>query len=126
MAGLTLEAVTEPFCPYSAVRDVTLQLRAGEWFALLGPAGCGKTTTLRIVAGLERQSSGTIRIGDGEVTERSAGKRDTSMICQSYALYPHLCRYRKLVSGPRIRHEPRQDADRRARAEEMPQCCASV
>lgn len=115
MSGLALEAVTKHFGPYSAVRDVTLQLRDGEFFVLLGPSGCGKTTTLRIVAGLERQSSGTIRIGDRDVTELGAGKRNISMVFQSYALYPHLSVYRNLVFGPRIRHEPRQDADRRAR-----------
>jgi sn-glycerol 3-phosphate transport system ATP-binding protein/multiple sugar transport system ATP-binding protein len=73
-----------------AVDDVTLRVPDGEFFVLLGPSGCGKTTTLRSVAGLERQSSGDIFIGDTRVNDLSPADRDIAFVFQFYALYPHL------------------------------------
>jgi sn-glycerol 3-phosphate transport system ATP-binding protein/multiple sugar transport system ATP-binding protein len=73
-----------------AVETVDLSIRDGELFVMLGPSGCGKTTTLRAVAGLERQTSGDIRIGNTLVNDLAPGERDISMVFQFYALYPHL------------------------------------
>jgi len=70
--------------------NVRLSIRDGELFVMLGPSGCGKTTTLRAVAGLERQTSGDIRIGSSLVNDLPPGERDIAMVFQFYALYPHL------------------------------------
>jgi iron(III) transport system ATP-binding protein len=73
-----------------AVDDVSLEVRAGEFVTLLGPSGCGKTTTLRMIAGFELPTSGTIRIAGKDMTRVPAHARDTPMVFQSYALFPHL------------------------------------
>ncbi|WP_370325564.1 ABC transporter ATP-binding protein [Euzebya sp.] len=73
-----------------AVQDLDLEIADGELFVMLGPSGCGKTTTLRCIAGLERQTSGDIRIGNRVVNNLTPGARDIAMVFQFYALYPHL------------------------------------
>ncbi len=73
-----------------AVRDLSLEIRDGEFFTLLGPSGCGKTTTLRMIAGLEAITSGTIALRGRDVTDVPARDRDVAMVFQSYALYPHM------------------------------------
>lgn len=75
---------------FTAVNDVNLSVTEGEMVTLLGPSGCGKTTTLRIISGFETQTSGDVYI-DGElVNDQPANKRNTSMVFQSYAIFPHL------------------------------------
>jgi multiple sugar transport system ATP-binding protein len=73
-----------------AVHRLDLAMREGELFVLLGPSGCGKTTTLRCIAGLERQTAGHIHIGDDLVDDLRPAERDIAMVFQFYALYPHL------------------------------------
>ncbi|MET8197852.1 ABC transporter ATP-binding protein [Micromonospora taraxaci] len=73
-----------------AVDHVDLSIKDGELFVMLGPSGCGKTTTLRAIAGLERQTTGDIRIGDTLVNDLPPAERDIAMVFQFYALYPHL------------------------------------
>ena len=73
-----------------AVEQVDLSIEEGELFVMLGPSGCGKTTTLRAMAGLERQTSGDIRIGSTLVNDLPPAERDIAMVFQFYALYPHL------------------------------------
>ena len=72
MAGLTLSNVTKTFGDFDAVKDVSIDVRDGEFLAVLGPSGCGKTTLLRLVAGFERVSAGQIRIG-GETVSDAGG-----------------------------------------------------
>ena len=74
----------------TAVDAVSFDIAPGTLVTLLGPSGCGKTTTLRLIAGLERASSGHILISGDDVTTKSPGERDVSMVFQSYALFPHL------------------------------------
>jgi len=90
MASVTLEGVGKAFGPVHAVNELNLSIRDGEFMSLLGPSGCGKTTTLNMIAGLETPTSGTIRIGDRDVTRVPAMHRDIAMVFQSYALYPHM------------------------------------
>jgi len=99
-----------------AVEEVDLSVRDGELFVMLGPSGCGKTTTLRAVAGLERQTSGTIRIGDTPVDDLPPGERDIAMVFQFYALYPHL-KARDNVAFP-LRAEGLPEAEVRRRVED--------
>src|SRR6184192_4119645 len=73
-----------------ALDDLTLTIDDGEFMILVGPSGCGKSTALRMVAGLERPTSGTIAIDDRDVAGLSPAARDIAMVFQSYALYPHM------------------------------------
>lgn len=100
---LHLQNVTKRFGDFVAVDDLTLTIPAGSFFALLGASGCGKTTTLRMVAGLEDPTSGTIRIGDKDVTGLRAFERPVNTVFQSYALFPHLDIFENVAFGLRRR-----------------------
>lgn len=84
-----LDGVTKEFRDAVAVKDLDLEVDAGEILVLLGPSGCGKTTTLRMVAGLETPTTGRIVISGRDVTQTFPKDRNVSMVFQSYALYPH-------------------------------------
>jgi iron(III) transport system ATP-binding protein len=75
---------------FTAVDSVNIEIHEGEMVTFLGPSGCGKTTTLRIISGFENQTIGDVYIGDTLVNDLPANKRDTSMVFQSYAIFPHL------------------------------------
>lgn len=90
MSFLTLDAITKSFGPNIVVRNFDLQVRKGEFVSFLGPSGCGKTTVLRMIAGFETPSSGTIRIDGQDVTALPAAKRRIGMVFQAYALFPNM------------------------------------
>jgi spermidine/putrescine transport system ATP-binding protein len=90
MEDLVLENVTKRFGSMTAVDDLSVTVPQGSFFALLGASGCGKTTTLRMVAGLEELTEGTIRLGDKEITQLRPYRRPVNTVFQSYALFPHL------------------------------------
>ena len=90
MADVTLSGVTKRFGDTVAVDDMTLHVPDQTFFVLLGPTGAGKTTTLRLIAGLERPEAGEIRIGDRSVINETPAQRDVAMVFQQYSLYPHL------------------------------------
>jgi spermidine/putrescine transport system ATP-binding protein len=85
-----LERVTKRFGDFPAVRDLSLEIRAGEFFTLLGPSGCGKTTTLRMVAGFEVPTEGRILLDDRDVAHDPPHRRPVNTVFQQYALFPHL------------------------------------
>jgi ABC-type Fe3+/spermidine/putrescine transport system ATPase subunit len=89
-AGVGLADVTVRFGDVHAVDRATLDIAGGEFFTLLGPSGCGKTTLLRAIAGFVRQSAGSIRIAGTLVDDIPAWRRDTGMVFQNYAIFPHL------------------------------------
>jgi multiple sugar transport system ATP-binding protein len=89
VADVALEAVTKRFGATTAVRDLSLNLKDGEFVVLLGPTGAGKTTTLRLVAGLETPEAGRIRIGGLDATTAPPAARDVAFVFQQYSLYPH-------------------------------------
>jgi ABC-type sugar transport system ATPase subunit len=97
-----------------AVDELDLEIADGEFFALLGPSGCGKTTLLRTIAGLETPTSGTVRIGDADVTGTPPGRRDIAMVFQDYALFPHMDVTDNIAYPLRIRKTPK--AERHAKA----------
>lgn len=91
-SAIELESVTKRFTgtKVAAVDGVSISVAPGEFVALLGASGCGKSTTLRIMAGLEHPDSGRVKINGQDVTSRSASSRNIALMFQSYALYPHL------------------------------------
>ncbi|MFF3917075.1 ABC transporter ATP-binding protein [Streptomyces sp. NPDC001852] len=88
---------------FTAVQPLDLTVPQGSFFALLGASGCGKTTTLRMIAGLEEPSSGTVRLGDQDVTHLPPYKRPVNTVFQSYALFPHLDIFENVAFGLRRR-----------------------
>jgi ABC-type sugar transport system ATPase subunit len=116
MPGVTLESVTKRFAAGAvAVDDLSLDIADGEFMILVGSSGCGKTTALRMIAGLEKPTSGAIRIGDQVVNEVSARDRDIAMVFQNYALYPHMTVARNLGYPLRQRRMPRAQVAQRVR-----------
>ena len=97
MADVELSGVSKRFGDVQAVADLSLAMPDGEFFVLLGPTGVGKTTTLRLVAGLEAPEAGTIRIGGRDVTRAGPAERDVAFVFQQYSLYPHLSVYDNLA-----------------------------
>ncbi|MBA3447108.1 MAG: ABC transporter ATP-binding protein [Pseudaminobacter sp.] len=94
MAGLTIRNVTKTFGDFDAVKDVSIDVKDGEFLAVLGPSGCGKTTLLRLVAGFEHVTAGEIRIGTETVSSAGGNvppeKRRVGIVFQNYALWPHM------------------------------------
>jgi iron(III) transport system ATP-binding protein len=87
---LRLDGIHKSFGRFDALKDIALEVRAGELMVFLGPSGCGKTTLLRIIAGLESQDRGTIVQGGKDITRLPAIQRDYGIVFQSYALFPNL------------------------------------
>jgi ABC-type sugar transport system ATPase subunit len=89
VAELTIKGVVKTFGTVKVLHGIDIAVADGEFLVLVGPSGCGKSTLLRMIAGLESVSGGDILIGQDVVNERPPGKRDTAMVFQDYALYPH-------------------------------------
>jgi spermidine/putrescine transport system ATP-binding protein len=100
---LHLANLTKMYGDVAAVDDLTLTIPAGSFFALLGASGCGKTTTLRMVAGLDDPTSGRISIGEKDITSLRAFQRPVNTVFQSYALFPHLDIFENVAFGLRRR-----------------------
>jgi sn-glycerol 3-phosphate transport system ATP-binding protein len=116
MASITMDRLNKVYAgDVRAVTDISLDIADGEMIVLVGPSGCGKSTLLRMVAGLERISSGTLRIGDRVVNTLEPADRDIAMVFQNYALYPHMTVYDNLAYGLRNRGVPKPEIDRRVR-----------
>jgi multiple sugar transport system ATP-binding protein len=105
MTSVTFTNVWKQFGTHVAIEDLNLEIKDGEFMVFVGPSGCGKTTTLRMLAGLDTPTYGTILLGDDDVTLTPPGRRNISMVFQSYALYPHMTVRQNLAFGPQIRHE---------------------
>jgi multiple sugar transport system ATP-binding protein len=99
----------------TALNGLDLTVADGEFLILVGPSGCGKSTALRLLAGLDKPTSGEIRIGGEVVNSRAPGERDIAMVFQNYSLYPHMSVYRNLAYGLRQRRTPRAEVERRVR-----------
>jgi len=116
MAQVTLKELVKRFPNGAlAVDNLNLNIADGEFLVLLGPSGCGKTTTLRSIAGLERQTSGDIFIGDRIVNDLAPGLRDIAFVFQFYALYPHLSVYDNIAFPLRAVQGKKADIDRRVK-----------
>ena len=100
---LRLAGLTKRFGSFTAVDNLELTIPQGSFFALLGASGCGKTTTLRMVSGLEAPSAGKIFLGDEDVTGRRPYRRPVNTVFQNYALFPHLDIFENVAFGLRRR-----------------------
>ena len=110
------DKVTKRFGDFTAVQDVSFEIKRGEFIAIMGPSGCGKTTSLRMLAGLDQPDDGEIRINGQRVNELKANERDTPLVWQSLALFPFLNVRQNVEFGLKMRG---MDASsRRAKAEE--------
>ena len=90
MSGVLLSEVTKKYGDVAALHALDLEIREGEFLTLLGPSGCGKTTTLRLIAGFIQPTSGTIYLGDDDITAVAPQHRKIGMVFQDYALFPHM------------------------------------
>jgi sn-glycerol 3-phosphate transport system ATP-binding protein len=115
MAAVTLRDVRKAYGPLEVIHGVSAQIADGEFVVIVGPSGCGKSTLLRMVAGLERITSGEIAIGDRVVNELEPKDRDIAMVFQNYALYPHMSVYENMSYGLRIKGFSREDIETRVR-----------
>ena len=97
MASITLQGIHKSFGATRALEAIDLQVAEGEFFVLLGPSGAGKTTTLRVVAGLEQPDAGRVQIDGVDMTAASPARRDCAFVFQQYSLYPHLSVYDNLA-----------------------------
>ena len=111
--AVALEGVAKRFGAVDAIRDVSLSVAEGEFVCFLGPSGCGKTTLLRIVAGLERQTSGVVRMAGRDVSGLPPSQRNYGIVFQSYALFPNLTVARNVAYGLQTRRLGRARAEAR-------------
>jgi multiple sugar transport system ATP-binding protein len=121
MSAIALEQVSKRFGEVQAVADLSLDLNDGEFFVLLGPSGAGKTTTLRLVAGLESPDSGRLRMDGHDVTDLHPAARDCAFIFQQYSLYPHLTVFDNIAFPLRSPLRRSAEAQVRARVHEVAQ-----
>jgi multiple sugar transport system ATP-binding protein len=111
MADLRLQGVSKRFGEVQAVQGLDLDIQSGEFIVLLGPSGAGKTSTLRLVAGLERPDAGSVFIGGHDVTALAPALRDVTFVFQQYSLYPHLTVYENLAFPLRSPMRPTAPAE---------------
>ncbi|WP_299928573.1 sn-glycerol-3-phosphate ABC transporter ATP-binding protein UgpC [uncultured Pelagimonas sp.] len=113
MAELHLKSVEKTYGNgFKAVHGIDLSVKEGEFMVLVGPSGCAKSTTLRMIAGLETTTGGEIHIGDKVVNDLVPGKRGIAMVFQNYALYPHMKVHRNLSFGLKLKREPKDKIER--------------
>ena len=115
MARIRLENISKTFGPNVALEDIDIDVADGEFFVLLGPTGAGKTTTLRIIAGLEKPTVGRVHIDEMDATSWGPAERDVALVLQQYSLYPRLT-VRENLSFPlksRVRNMSAADIEKR-------------
>ena len=101
---------------FYAVKDVSIDIAPGTFVTLLGPSGCGKTTTLRMIAGFESPDEGEVYLGEEAINALTPNKRDTAMVFQSYALFPHYNVFDNVAYGLRLRKLPKEEIEEKVRS----------
>ena len=112
---LSLEHIKKSFGEGEVLSDISLDVRRGEFVTLLGASGCGKTTTLRIISGLETADEGRVLLGGRDMTDLPPEKRPVNTVFQSYALFPHMNVEKNVAYGLRLRGMDRRAIDKRVR-----------
>ena len=111
--GLRLQGVSKRFGDVQVVQHLDLEVKRGEFVVLLGESGCGKSTTLRMIAGLEEVSEGRVFIGGNDVTNAAPMARDIAMVFQNYALYPHMDVAQNMSFALNLAGTPKPEIERR-------------
>jgi len=114
VVSVRLEGLSKQYGTFDAVRDVSLDVRNGEFLTLLGPSGSGKTTTLMMIAGFVTPSSGRILVDGRDVTDEPPHRRNIGMVYQSYALFPHLTVFKNVAFPLEVRKCPQSEIKDRA------------
>ncbi len=115
MVRVSLDHVTKAFGSTKAVQDVSVGIGEGELFLMVGPSGCGKTTALRIIAGFYKPDTGFVMFDDRQVNDLPPYKRNTGMVFQNYALWPHMNIYENVAFGLRMRKVNNRQRDDRVK-----------
>ena len=116
MAAVELKQVTKEYSNgFKAVHGIDLNIADGEFMVFVGPSGCAKSTTLRMIAGLEEISGGEVYIGNKLVNNLSPSERGIAMVFQNYALYPHMTVYENMAFGLKVAKLPKSEIDKRVR-----------
>src|SRR5258705_3349852 len=113
MPLLSLKNISKNFGAMRAVDEISLHVEQVQFFGLLGPAGCGKTTTLRMIAGLEKPDSGMVEFEGADITNLPAERRGFGMVFQNYALFPHLNVFENVAFGLRARQKSKAEISER-------------
>ncbi|TKD69222.1 ABC transporter ATP-binding protein [Pseudalkalibacillus hwajinpoensis] len=113
MTAVTLSKITKQFGDVTAVKELDITIKEGEFFTFLGPSGCGKTTTLRMIAGFYYPSAGKVKFNDRDMTTVSPEKRNTGMVFQNYALFPHMTVFENVAFGLKVRKVNKAEVKRR-------------
>src|SRR6187551_699139 len=114
--AISLRGLSKHFGAVRAVDELDLDIADGEFFSMLGPSGSGKTTVLRLIAGFEEPTAGSITLGADDVTQEPAFARDVNTVFQDYAIFPHMSVRENVEYGLRVKKVGK--AERRTRAEE--------
>jgi putative spermidine/putrescine transport system ATP-binding protein len=114
--ALRLRDLVKHYGPVKAIVGISLEVRTGELFALLGPSGCGKTTVLRSIAGIVEPTSGEIELNGEAIGHKPMFQRDTALVFQNYALFPHLSVFDNIAFGLRMRKRPKAEIRSRVEA----------
>ncbi len=122
--AVSLQQVSKSYDGRPVIANLTLDVAAGEFLAIVGPSGSGKTTTMRLIGGFEAPDSGRVSIAGEDVTGLPAEKRNVNTVFQSYALFPHLSVLDNVAFGPRMRGMGR--AARLSKARELLEPGAAV
>lgn len=115
MAFLELKGLQKSFGDLRVVKDFNLNVEQGEFVSFLGPSGCGKTTVLRMVAGFEEPTAGTIHVGGKNITHLKTSQRDMGMVFQAYALFPNMTVAQNIGFGLKVRGAPASEIDGRVK-----------
>ncbi|MCB6994555.1 ABC transporter ATP-binding protein [bacterium 210820-DFI.6.37] len=112
---VSLRKVNKFFGDNHVIKDLNLDINEGEFLTLLGPSGCGKTTILRMIAGFEDATNGTIMVQGERVEDKEAYERDVNTVFQSYALFPHMTVYDNIAYGLTVKKVPKDEIKRRVK-----------
>lgn len=113
MSTVNLSNIVKSFGSVTAVKNLNILIKEGEFFTFLGPSGCGKTTTLRMIAGFYFPTKGKVEFNDRDMTSVSPEKRNTGMVFQNYALFPHMTVFENVAFGLKVRKVKKPEINKR-------------